>query len=291
MPPHKTKLGLALARENKMSTSYVAFKENIKTVGEFIDSVNTIFNEWGIKNNIGHVIFRGQPFDLPLMPSVYRKKYNEKYIYETFNSLYKNYTNEKFESKCELFSFMQHYGFPTRLLDWSENSLMSLYFSLESDKSDLSPVVWVLNVEGLNSIINHKINGLLLTENNLVSARFDMIGHQINETLIEEFFQNQAYLKIRNSLETPIAFYPISSGNPRIVTQKGVFTIHGTQKKPIEDVIKENNKSSFLKKITINKNSINNIIEELYILGVTPRSIYPDFEGLSKEIKHKAEKT
>lgn len=47
---------------------------------------------------------------------------------------------------------MQHYGLPTRLLDWSESPLIALYFAVEDDKNhvDEDAAVWCLRPSELN---------------------------------------------------------------------------------------------------------------------------------------------
>jgi hypothetical protein len=50
-------------------------------------------------------------------------------------------------SDWERLFVMQHYGVPTRLLDWSENAFFALYFALAAAERDRAPdaAVWVLD--------------------------------------------------------------------------------------------------------------------------------------------------
>ncbi len=46
---------------------------------------------------------------------------------------------------------MQHYGVPTRLLDWSENLFISVHFALVgAGGTDEPPVIWCLDPIGWN---------------------------------------------------------------------------------------------------------------------------------------------
>jgi hypothetical protein len=60
------------------------------------------------------------------------------------------------KDKWERLAFMQHYGVPTKLIDWTTNPTAAIYFALafraESRKELDKPHIWVLNPFGLNGL-------------------------------------------------------------------------------------------------------------------------------------------
>lgn len=278
-----------------MSTEFETPKK-INSLESYIIEVERIYYKWQIEESGSDpykVWFRGVDRDESLIPSVFRKRLdkqlNELLVLNSFMSIYKNYTDERFEnSKIELFSFMQHYGIPTRLLDWSESHLMALFFAIDTWENGNQPVVWILNAKALNQLtIEVPVNGPVFGESDLVNARLSLVGFLDKDNSINNLFQKKfpQYVEIIEKLEYPIACYPISSGNQRIIVQKGVFTVHGRQKTSIEKLMKEKEIAENLKKIEIDVNSISKIRESLRRAGITCRTVYPDLYGLSKELK------
>lgn len=96
-------------------------------------------NTAGFKNTW----FRGHcNYDFELLPSIFRQgekfgiELNEQRMFDEFKRRYPEESTSH-NNTYDWLTLMQHYGLPTRLLDWSSNLLVSLYFCcsnvLESD--------------------------------------------------------------------------------------------------------------------------------------------------------------
>lgn len=107
--------------------------------------------------------FRGQSdYSWGLVPSVQRKdgmgKNYEQYISTNFmiHTMRLNSNAPQRYDRASWLTLMQHYGLPTRLLDWSESPLVALYFALSSNKNaKTDAAVWVLNPMKLNKKVNY----------------------------------------------------------------------------------------------------------------------------------------
>lgn len=165
---------------------------------------------------------------------------------------------------------MQHYGVPTRLLDWTESPLVALYFAVE----DINPInqkkdaaLWILYPMELNS---HST-----AEQNYIPSFED------------EWLSNYSFVQYSKGKDNGIL--PIGAiatrNNPRIQAQLGVFTIGHRKKTPIEEI--ENGKHCI--KFIIPKEAKKKLKEELRILGITRFQIFPELssigEGLRGELK------
>ena len=97
--------------------------------------------------------FRGQcNSEYVLLPSLFRfpkGMEKEKEVFNTFKRLSQKIAFSH-KNEWELLIDMQHYFIPTRLLDWSENLGIAIYFAIYSHTNNNDISLYVLNPLELN---------------------------------------------------------------------------------------------------------------------------------------------
>lgn len=104
------------------------------------ESAIEIFRENYFPSVHGEWIFRGQPkFEFHLVPSIGRLhgqsedfRSIELEIFNKFKKLARWHTGRQPQNDYEWLAFGQHFGLPTRFLDWSLNVMVGLFFAVSS---------------------------------------------------------------------------------------------------------------------------------------------------------------
>lgn len=177
----------------------------------------------------------------------------------------------------ELLFFMQHHGAPTRLLDLSENPYAALFFALEvalweKKGNEVDSAVWMIDPISLNKLAFPTNDG----SDRILSHRDDLM---------------HAYkpgAPIKTSGKLPVAMYGVHNSR-RIVAQRGVFLLFGSGTSAMDETQQLLDHPELMTKIVIKKNSKRDVAQALFSMGITDSVIYPDLDGLGREIKSQFE--
>lgn len=241
--------------------------EPIKSVSEYLNRIKEVYE------NKELLWFRGQAKDYEqLIPKLYRSEGGialEESIYYRFQAKAIPMLDKIPNAYFEWLFLMQHYGIPTRLLDWSTDALVALAFAITSRKKEH---------DGSNAIVYclepYKLNQPF-------SENYEKPSKFIPSIIMKEVTNTFSY-DVKNHYKSPIACIgPLN--NARIIAQKGVFTLSPIREKNycLKELTEVN---KFLTSIDIDNGHIENIKNELEKLGITESSLYPSLENLAMEL-------
>lgn len=204
-------------------------------------------------------------------PGIFRKEHrgSERNLTNRFRSRagtrYDNLPN--YDDLALWLSLMQHYGLPTRLLDWSRSPLVAVYFALESyiysnAAQPEDAAIWILRP--------HTLNRKELAEDVTPS-----IEAHICEDFIGPAFSHR-YEETQGVLAAMAAEHDL-----RMFVQQGCFTIH-SDPTPLD--VRPGHEE-YLSKLIIPKDSVREMAHQIDICGFRKGDIFPDLQNLSDELK------
>jgi hypothetical protein len=149
----------------------------------------------------------------------------------------------------ELLIQAQHFGLRTRLLDWTSNPLVALWFACNSTNDREDVFVYALEADRL-----------------------------LAETTPDDPFK---------PTRTRVVQPPMN--NARIIAQQGWFTLHNYSKKSRQFVPLERNSqtTSKLHEFLIEGEVKECLLTELDRVGISARTLFPDFGGLCQHLNWK----
>ena len=259
--------------------------EELKIITKIDDFISFVQEYYKSNPTRKHLFFRGvskQSYDL--VPSAFRNNTNEKDVYLDFMQYApeNGITYDFVKEADKVLADMQHSGLPTRLLDWTVNPLIALFFACNEYQNKEEGRVYTFNPWKYNSQIsdykipqNHEMNIyaralLVYGWNNAVIEKY--VGHKFLTT----DFKNSV-----KDIKSPFA-YVAPFTNKRKVYQRGCFLIFGKDRTPFNQL---KNAKLYLDYVTIKADFKEDILRNLNLFYINSYSVYPDYEGMSKMVE------
>lgn len=228
-----------------------------------------IYEPWELSTSLERAITN---YGIPLEQT----EVKEQGLLRKFKRQYKQFATHipENENDIEWFSIMQHYGCPTRLLDFSYSFFVALFFAIENVKVGDCVALWAIDTLWLHakSITNttEEIKNLLKKDVN--AKKVETIKEILN-------YKNDCLISLN-------PFYM----NERLVVQQGVFVLPLNVNKPFMDnmdnMVTVQEKHNIKKiKIVCNKKFINEAYQNLYKMNINNATLFPGIDGFAKHLK------
>jgi hypothetical protein len=162
---------------------------------------------------------------------------------------------------------MQHFGMPTRLLDWTENLFVAAHFAVSPIVDDglPAPSVWCVDPIAWNRAMP-------------VLSEFGNSIHVLTTSDDEIESYRPETTKRRN--RSPVAIFG-THNSQRIVAQRGTFMIWGNDTRSLEEFANET--AATLWKLSIRGNR-DELRRDLALLGFGETMVFPELTALATEL-------
>jgi len=275
-----------------------------RSLGEYLSTVGKIRKRWNTPKHL-ELWFRAEDTlhrKTHLQPGIYRqresglrKSVNK--LLEIENDLYDEFRRcatqlaqsdtHSIDDEWESYFLMQHHGAPTRLLDWSDGALIALHFAVRDKPMPpkSGSIIYVLDPYWLQDLL-HKHPDRKDAQDRwkryLEKEKPSNMDADEWERLYLPSDDEDAREPLLNTPTTPM-LWDSPHMTRRVAAQRSRFMIFGTD--PLWLVKMERETDSLLSSITIPRGSVNRIRQELKDAGITESVVYPDLDGLGRELK------
>jgi hypothetical protein len=276
----------------------------VSSLGDLLRTTKKVREEWidGPEPR-EELWFRGlRSKDHDLTPSLYRKSSIERGFDQVESSLLHDFqlraagvagnSASTHYNDRDWYAAARHHGLPSRLMDWSGNILIALFFALEQSWGRMEKRLWTETRDSrlaaelavaepwICIMEAGSLNALALGHDNIVSLNS-------KETFLDSYFPPKgcATIQPEDQNALPIALYP-SRSHERISAQHGYFTLHGVDRRSLESIasLPETN-ALRLARIPIDATAIPSLIDDLIICGISHASVYADRDSIARSVQ------
>lgn len=179
----------------------------------------------------------------------------------------------------EWLAVMRHYGAPTRLLDWTYSPWIALFFAAAGARSNGRAAVWMID----DAWMQEAATALLRRGKSSALTKFEKDLHcREPETFYRVYVHRpRAFVQKQNTWRR----------NPRIIAQQGCFLCPGDIRFCVQSnlgqMLHEHppvRGSRPIQRVVFEAALARDILERLDTFGINYASLYPDLEGIGKDL-------
>jgi hypothetical protein len=254
----------------------------IRSLGELIDLMTPLEPdpETGRLRDAG--VYRGaSAADRPILTSLDRlggtdpphtKAHLEAHILRNFGRYARPHLDTPPVNDWELLVIAQHYGVPTRLLDWSSSPLVAAHFATREPRSDGACAIWRLDWRQLHRAFDLPELAFLIDD----LADMPLLDGSQPLTPWKLFGGDIAPLSCM--IEPPWI-------DERIVAQGAAFTLCTDTSQPFDAFLEEHGLGDALSRYIIPADSVAAIRDQLDLVGIDERHLFPNLTGVAASIR------
>lgn len=282
-----------MIKRNRENPYYAVIE--INTIKEF-ETFSVEFN-----NILKSYVFRGQQSDnWELQPSIERTISNElihryeSYTIDEFKRHSFNYVDKIPQSLLEWIALIQHYGGPTRLLDFTHSLFIAVFFALlktmKNYRNNKDTALWGININKLRYCIQQQNSEILKVDNkSKILERVIYDKENFNLVMYAEPF----YVNKRLSAQQGLFLFSTNSNSAFQKTLFNTFGIRNTCRfnnvnyntYDVKGFLDANIAPDVIKIVLSQDKGLHKkLLRYLCSMNINARTLFPDIDGLAMSL-------
>jgi hypothetical protein len=183
----------------------------------------------------------------------------------------------------EWLSLLQHYGTPTRLIDFTESPYVAAYFAFQDEESEKSEsvAIWCVNRIRFYQAALYYLNEQL----KITIERAESVEYLFNESCFEKLFlQSQNGVTINCVMP-----FDLANANQRQLLQQSIFVVAMNPQKKFGDQLSflDYQAKPIMTMLTIPSKERKVALRDLIKMNITHATLFPGIDGFARSLNLK----